>query len=72
MKVFVKAKVFAKEERVEKIDESHFVVQVREAPVRGAANRAITKALARYFNASVERVVMVSGFSSREKIFEIK
>ena len=49
MKIFVKAKPNAKVERVEKIDETHFVVAVKEPPLRGKANAAIVSALAEYF-----------------------
>ncbi|MDO8654932.1 MAG: DUF167 domain-containing protein [bacterium] len=71
MKVFVKAKPNAKEERIEKIDEMHFLVAVKEPPVQGRANKAITKALAVYFNVPVFGVRLVSGFSSKQKTFEI-
>jgi hypothetical protein len=45
---------------------------VKEPPIRGKANRAIINVLADYFNVSVSQVVLLSGFSSREKIFNIK
>jgi uncharacterized protein (TIGR00251 family) len=72
MKIFVKAKPSAREENVEKLDETHFVVAVTEPPVKGLANAAIAKALARYFSVSSVSVRLVSGFSSRQKIFEIR
>jgi uncharacterized protein YggU (UPF0235/DUF167 family) len=68
-RVFVKAKPSSKEERVEKIDETHFVVSVKEPPVRGKANSAITRALAEHFGVSASSVRIASGFSSKEKIF---
>lgn len=71
MKIFVKAKPLAKEEKINKVDETHFVVLVKEPPVKGLANRAIQKVLAEHFNISVAKINLVSGFSSREKIFEI-
>ena len=71
MKIFVKAKPGAREERIEKIDNEYFVVAVKDPPVEGRANRAITEALAEYFKVAPSRVRLVSGFSSRRKIFEI-
>ncbi len=71
MKIFVKAKPKSKEERVEKIDGTHFIVSVKEPPVQGKANAAIAKALAEYFGVSVYSVKLTSGFSSKEKVFEI-
>lgn len=71
MRIFVKAKPSAKEERVEKIDENNFVVSVKEPPVKGKANEAIRNALAMYFKTSSSRVRIISGYSSRNKIIEI-
>lgn len=71
MKIFVIAKPGARETKVEKIGDGHFVVAVKEPPVEGKANRAISEALAEYFKVAPSRVRLVSGFSSRKKIFEI-
>lgn len=71
MRVFVKAKPRSKEERVEKIDDTHFVVFVKEPPVQGRANAAITKALAQYVGVPASSVRLLSGFSSKEKIFDV-
>ena len=71
MKINVKAKPSSREERVEKIDESHYVVSVKEPPVKGKANEAIRNALAVYFKTGSAGVKIVSGFSSRNKIIEI-
>jgi len=71
MKIFVKAKPKAKEEKIEKIDETHFVVSVKEPPIKGQANMAIIKALAGYFSVPASSVSIVSGFSSKQKIIEI-
>lgn len=72
MKISVKAKPAAKEEKVEKIDENNFIVSVKEPPVQGRANAAITKVLAGYFGISTYQVKLVSGFASKQKIFEIE
>ena len=83
MKIFVKAKPGAKEEKVEKIDpplpkgfgrasETYFIVVVREPPREGRANGAIAKALAEYFKVPQSSVRLVSGFSSRQKVFELQ
>jgi hypothetical protein len=72
MKIFVKAKPNSKKEFVEKISETNLIVAVKEPPVKGRASFAIQKALAEYFKVSASQVVLVSGFSSKNKIFEIK
>ena len=71
MKINVKAKPSAREEKVEKIDENNFVVSVTEPPEKGKANNAIKNALAIYFKTGSSRVKIVSGYSSRNKIIEI-
>jgi len=71
MKIFIKAKPNAKEEKIEKIDDSHYLVSVKEPPVKGEANRAIIKSLAEYFKVSPSQVNIVSGYTSRNKIIEI-
>ena len=71
MKIFVKAKPNTKQEKVEKIDETHFIVSVREPPRQGRANEAIIKVLAEYFNVSRSQIHLVRGFTSKEKVFEI-
>jgi len=71
MKIFVKAKPRAHEEKVEKIDDAHFEVSVTAPPVKGLANQAIIKTIAEYFKIAPSRVRIVSGFTSRQKILEI-
>ena len=71
MRIFVKAKPLAKNESVKKINEFNFAVSVKEPPKNGQANEAIIKALAEYFNVSPSSVRLVSGFSSKQKTFEI-
>jgi uncharacterized protein YggU (UPF0235/DUF167 family) len=71
MKIFVKAKPLAKEESIKKIDEINFIISVKEPPKRGKANAAITRVIAAYFKVAPSRVNLVSGFSSRKKVFEI-
>lgn len=71
MRISVKAKPNAREEKVEKIDDNNFVVSVTEPPEKGKANDAIRNALAVYFKIGSSRVKIVSGYSSRNKVIEI-
>jgi len=83
VRIVVKAKTRAKEEKVERIsqptlglDDSQnkmieYKVWVKEAPVDGKANEAIAKALAKYFDVSKSQVSLVSGATSKNKVFEI-
>ena len=72
MKIFVKAKPAAKEDKIEKLSETHFTISVTEPPVQGKANRAIAKIISDYFKVPPSQVKLVSGFSSKQKIFEIE
>lgn len=71
MKIFVKARAGAKEKKVEKTDETHFIVTVKEPPKEDRANRAIAKALAEHFGVAPSCVHLVSGFSSKSKVFKL-
>lgn len=71
MKLFITAKPRAKEGKVEKIDETHFVVAVKEPPVQGRANAAILKTLADYLDIAPSRLKIIAGHASRRKVIEI-
>lgn len=71
MRILVHAKPNAKEANVSPAGEGRLEVSVKEPPIQGRANRAIITALAEHFHVAPSRVQLVSGFASREKIFEI-
>ncbi len=72
MKIFVKAKPAAKEEKILKIDKTHYnMVSVKAPAANGKSNRAIIKVLARHFDVGVSCVNIPSGHTSRQKIVEI-
>lgn len=71
MKIYIKAKPKSKKEYVKKIDDTHYVIAVKEPPVAGKANQAIIKSLAKYFNKSSSQVYLFSGMTSRQKVFAV-
>ena len=84
MKIIVKAKTRAKITKVERVDQPAldlgekkkgemviYKVSVKEMPVNGQANEAIIEALAEYFDTAKSNINLVSGQSSKQKIFEI-
>ncbi len=71
MKIFVKAKPRARKEYIKKIDESHFVVAVKEPAEKGKANATVIKAVADYFKVGQSRVRILSGKTSPRKVVEI-
>lgn len=72
MKIVVKAKTKAKIESVEKINELTYRVSVKEIPAEGKANQAIIKALAKYFDIARSSITLISGQTSKQKVFMIK
>jgi len=70
-KITVHAKPKAKRAGITKVTDTHFIVAVAEPADKGKANVAIARALAGHFGVGVSRVRLVSGFSSRKKLFEI-
>jgi uncharacterized protein (TIGR00251 family) len=71
MRIQVKVKPNAYEEKIEKIDETHFVVAVKEPPQNGLANKGVCRALAHYFSVAQSMVVVKKGFTSKNKVIEI-
>lgn len=82
MKVQIKVHVNSSQEKVVKIGENELAplgvpqntklwgkIWIKEKPIDGKANSAIEKLMKKYFNAGCE---VVSGFSSRNKIIEVK
>ncbi len=86
MKIIVKAKTRAKETKVERVSQPAmdfgddkrkptlvtYKVSVKEAPVNGQGNEAIIRALAEYFDISASHINLVSGQTSKQKIFEVE
>ena len=70
--MWVTAKPRAQTTLVEQTDPTHFVVSVPEPPVEGRANKAIVRALAEHFRVSPSAVRFVSGFTSRQKVFDVR
>jgi len=71
MRIKVVAKPKKKQEKVEQIDASTYAVSVKEPPIDGRANDAILKSLAKYFSISPSKITLISGHTSKIKIFEV-
>jgi hypothetical protein len=72
VKISVRVKPNAKQEKVEQISEGSFLIWVKEKPQEGKANKAVIKALAEYFDIPKSEIILLRGHAAREKIFEIK
>ena len=80
MKIFVKTKPGAKENKVtppelklmpDPEDEQWYTVKVKERPVENRANKAIIKLLAEHFKVPHSQIRLISGTTSKRKVFEI-
>lgn len=71
MKIFVKVKPNANQQRLDKIDENNFLVWVKEKPREGKANQAVIRILAEHFGVAKSEVILLRGQGSREKVFEV-
>ena len=71
MKIIVKVKPRAKENRIEQADKNQFSVWVKARPEKGRANQAVIEILAEYFGFSKSRITLLKGRRAKQKIFEI-
>jgi uncharacterized protein (TIGR00251 family) len=69
MYITVDVKSGQREEGVEEIDETHYLVQVKVPASKGKANKAVIKLLKSHFG---KEVYLVSGHTSSRKICEVK
>jgi len=71
MRIFVTVKSHKKENKVEKIDQTHFIVWTKELPIKGKANNSAIKLLAKQLVIPPSAIYLKSGAASNRKIFEI-
>lgn len=71
MHITVTAKPKKKREYVEQISPTHYLVAVKEPTRQGRANQAIIRALAEYFDIAPSEIELISGHTSKTKIFEV-
>lgn len=83
MRIIVKARTNARKEAVELLEtgcvsdtysaaqQPAYCVYVKEAPVQGRANEAISKLLAEHFKVTRSSVRLIAGHTTKQKLFEI-
>ena len=71
MRITVLVKAGRKEKKIEKLSDNSFSIWVKEKPQGGKANHAVREALAEYLNIPKSRVTLVSGKTSKTKLFDI-
>ena len=71
MKIAVKVKPNAKQQKVEEISADNYLIHLKSSPVDGKANRELIKLLSEKFQVRKSQVVIKLGLSSRQKVVEI-
>jgi uncharacterized protein (TIGR00251 family) len=71
MKIQAKVKPNSRTEEIGREGDS-FIVKVKEPAREGKANQAVIKLLAEHFGVAQSRVRIISGFSSRNKVVEVR
>ena len=71
MRIQIKVKPNARENKVEKKEDGSFVVSVKEPPEKGLANRGVVREVAKFFGVSGLRVKIISGFTSKNKFLDV-
>ena len=71
MKIFVSVKPNAKQEKIEKKDETHFRLWVKAPPADGKANQAVIESLSCYFNLPKSRFSILAGHQSKNKVIAV-
>lgn len=71
MRIVVRAKPNAREEKVVRLSDTNFDVFVKAPAKEGKANKAVERALAAYFKVRPYEVEIVSGHLGKLKVVEV-
>jgi len=70
-RIFINVKTRARESGVERIDETHFNVRVKNRPINGAANKELLEVLADYFKLAKTCIEIHAGKGTTYKVINI-
>lgn len=70
-RIKVKVKPRSSKNELKQLSEDLFEARVTAVPEKGKANKKVIELIAEHFNTAKSNVVLISGESYREKIFEI-
>ena len=71
MRVRVKAKPNARQNKISDLGDNFFEISVKSSPIKGQANREITGLLAEHFKINQSRIKIIAGRSGRLKLFDL-
>jgi len=72
MRIHLKVMPGSSRELVEKVDEGRYKIYTHKPAVEGKANKAAIEMLAEYLNIKKNRISIVKGAKSRNKVLEIQ
>lgn len=71
MRITVKVKPNARENSISAVGETGFEIRVSVPPEKGKANKKVIELLAKHYHTAKSNIRLISGETSREKIFEV-
>jgi uncharacterized protein (TIGR00251 family) len=71
MRLLVKVKANAKEERVQRLETGSWLLSVKAPATEGRANAAVVDLLSRYLDIAKSRITITKGHKSRNKVIEV-
>lgn len=71
MRVNIRVKANAKEERIEKLSTGDFIVCVRQPAHEGKANAGVIKLLSEYFGVPKSLINIIKGLKAKNKVVEV-
>lgn len=71
MSISVKVRPNSREQRIEKMGPSEFLVRVKAPSKEGRANQAVIGLLSEYFDIPKSRITIIRGHKTRDKIINI-
>jgi len=72
MFIRVKVKPHSGKQEVESFGDNRYLVYLKESPENGKANAELIKVLSKYLGTPSERIKIKTGFTSSNKMLEIK
>lgn len=72
MKLQVKVKPNAKQQKIEEAEDGSLIISLKSPPIDGKANEELIKLLAKKYQVSKSQISIQSGLSSRHKLIEIQ
>ncbi len=69
--ISIKVTPHAKQNKIILLDDGSYKIFVTAAPENGKANKAAAKILADYFKIAPTKIEIISGLTSRKKLFRI-